>query len=126
MPLYFLMATLNQDGQRMLLNNPDMMIDAIRECRSSGAQILGQYAVLGHCDYVMMVEANDNEAVGRLALEIGVKAGVHTETMPAMAIAGFADPGPGPDEVLAAAADPPASEEPSGSGSEEWRLPAND
>jgi uncharacterized protein with GYD domain len=121
MPLYFLLARLNETGQKMLLRNPDMMVEAVQECRHDGAHILGQYAVLGQCDYVMMVEADDNEAVGRLALELGVKAGLHSETMPAMAIAGFADGGQGSEEVLAQAADPPVSEE---SSPEEWRLPS--
>ena len=125
MSLYFLLARLNPEGQRMLLRNPDMMIEAVGEVRPGGAQILGQYAVLGQCDYVMMVEAEDNEAVGRLALELGVKAGLHTETMPAMPIAGFAGPGGGTEEVLAAAADPPAPEE-TGPPSEEWRIPPGD
>ena len=111
----------------MLLRNPDMMLEVTRETQPDGAQILGQYAVLGQCDYVMMVEAEDNEAVGRLALELGVKAGLHTETMPAMPIAGLAGPGGGTEELLAAAADPPASEEPSGEPtSEEWRIPPSD
>ena len=116
MPLYFLMGTLSESGQRMLLRNSDLMVEAIAECRIDGANILGQYAVLGRCDYVMMVEADDNEAVGRLALEIGVKTGLHTETLPAMAIGGRLPRGPGEEEGLAEQlADPP--------GTEEWRLP---
>ena len=34
----------------------------------------------------MMVEAEDNEAVARLSLEIGVQVGLHIETLPALAI----------------------------------------
>ena len=119
MPLYFLLGTLNENGQRMLLRNPDQMIDVIRDCRCDGAQILGQYAVLGKYDYVMMAEADDNEAVGRLALEIGVKAGLHTETLPAVAIAVLAEGDPGDDDLDAEHADRPTG------GSEEWRLPGN-
>ena len=115
MPLYFLMGTLSENGQRMLLGNPNLLVEAIADCHGDGAQILGSYAVLGRCDYVMMVEADDNEAVGRLALEIGVKAGIHTETLPAMAIGGMLERGPGEAELAEQLADPPASEE--------WRLP---
>jgi uncharacterized protein with GYD domain len=86
MALYFLLGTLNESGQKMLLHDSEQMIEIIRDCHCEGAQILSQYAVLGKYDYVMMAEADDNEAMGRLALEIGVKAGLNTETLPAMAI----------------------------------------
>ena len=69
MSLYFLMGTLSENGQQMLLRNPNLLHEAITDSRFEGAQILGTYAVLGRCDYVMMVEADDNEAVGRLALD---------------------------------------------------------
>lgn len=119
MPLYFLLGTLSETGQRMLQSNPDSMIECIRECNSADANILGQYAVLGKYDYVMMAEADDNEAVGRLALEIGVKAGLHTETLPAMAIGGLVDDDSGEGELEEGV----ASEVPT---REEWRLPQND
>ena len=115
MPLYFLLGTLTETGQRMLHNNADLMIESIRDCKADDAQILGQYAVLGGYDYVMMVEADDNEAVGRLALEIGVTAGLHTETLPAMAIGDLVDNEPGEGELEAEAADTP--------GREDWQLP---
>ncbi len=115
MPLYFLMGTHSANGQQMLLRNPNLLIESIADCRCAGAQILGSYAVLGRCDYVMMVEADDNEAVGRLALEIGVKAGIHTETMPAMAIGGMVERPPDDAELVEQSADPPTAEE--------WRLP---
>jgi uncharacterized protein with GYD domain len=119
MPLYFLLGTLSESGQRMLQRNPDLMIESIRECNSDDANILGQYAVLGKYDYVMMAEADDNEAVGRLALEIGVKAGLHTETLPAMAIGDMADDESGGGELEeGVSAEPPSREE--------WRLPRND
>ena len=117
MPLYFLLGTLNENGQKMLLRNSDQMIDVIRDCHCEGAQILGQYAVLGKFDYVMMAEADDNEAVGRLALEIGVKAGLHTETLPAVAIGVLAENDPGDDDL-----DTEYADRPTGSTGE-WRLP---
>jgi uncharacterized protein with GYD domain len=118
MSLYFLLGTLTENGQRMLLRNPDMMIEAIRECDCAGAQILGQYAVLGKYDYVMIAEADDNEAVARLALEIGVRAGLHTETLPAMAIGVRADEEPDDGgQGEARFADLPTT------SGEEWRVP---
>ena len=118
MPLYFLLGTLNESGQQMLQRDPDLMCESIKECNFKGAHILGQYAVLGKYDYVMMAEADDNEAVGRLALEIGVKVGLHTETLPAMAIGDFSDGNPDERGRSAQHADAPSGEE--------WRLPPSD
>ena len=118
MPLYFLLGTLNENGQSMLLNNPDLVIDAIKDCDCDEAQILGKYFVLGRCDYVMLIEADDNEAVGKLAIEIGVKAGLHTETLPAMAIGDMAE-----GDNLASGSDFDSVDIVAG---EEWRLPGSE
>jgi uncharacterized protein with GYD domain len=86
MSLYFLLGTLTQEGQKMLHHNPNLMVDVVVDYNCEGAGIMGQYAVLGKYDFVMMAEAADNEAVARLSLEIGVRVGLHIETLPAVAI----------------------------------------
>ena len=86
MPLYFLLGTLTSTGQKLLHENHDLVVDSTRNIKVDGAEIMGQYAVLGRYDYLMMVEADDNDAVARLSLEIGVKTGLHVETLPAIAI----------------------------------------
>ena len=86
MSLYFLLGTLTLEGQKMLHHNPNLMVDVVVDYNSDGAGIMGQYAVLGKYDFVMMAEAADNEAVARLSLEIGARVGLHIETLPAVAI----------------------------------------
>jgi uncharacterized protein with GYD domain len=86
MTLYFLLGTLTEEGQKMLNNNPNLMAEVAASYNCDGAEIMGQYAVLGKYDFVMMAEAADNEAVARLSLEIGVRVGLHIETLPAVAI----------------------------------------
>ena len=71
MSLYFLLGSLTHDGQRMLHGNPNLIVDRARDLKISGAEILGQYAVLGRYDFVMIVEANANDAVARVSLELG-------------------------------------------------------
>lgn len=116
MPLYFLLGTLSEHGQRMLRDNPDLVIDAVRECDYPDADILGQYAVLGKYDFVLLAEADDNESVARLSLDLGVRVGLHLETLPAMAIGVLNEDDSGEDEddedVRLATSSP-----------EEWRLP---
>jgi len=86
MSLYFLLGSLTHDGQRMLHGNPNLIVDRARDLKISGAEILGQYAVLGRYDFVMIVEANDNDAVARVSLELGMLTGLHLETLPAIPI----------------------------------------
>lgn len=120
MSLYFLLGTLTAEGQRMLHTNPRLVIEAVQEVRKRGAAILGQYGVLGEYDFVMMAEADDNEAVAQLSLEIGVRAGLHMETLPAIPISILAE-----DEEIAQRGEPEFAEVgPGPSGfPPEWRLP---
>ena len=92
MSLYFLLGTLTSTGQKMVHENHEIVVEATRDIEIDGAEILGQYAVLGRYDFVMMVEANDNDAVARLSLEVGVRTGLHIETLPAIAV-GFLNEG---------------------------------
>ena len=121
MPLYFLLGTLTEHGQKLLRDNPDLIVEAVRECECPDAEILGQYAVLGRCDFVMIAQAGDNEAVARLSLDLGVRVGLHIETLPAIAIGVLAeeDSDGGPASTEAGAQ--PAGSVPA--PSEEWRLP---
>jgi uncharacterized protein with GYD domain len=91
MSLYFLLGTLTYQGQKMVRKNPDLVVFATRTIEVEGAEFLGQYGVLGKYDYLMMVEADDNNAVAQLSLEMGVRTGLHIETLPAIAIGAFTD-----------------------------------
>ena len=94
MSLYFFLGTLSAEGQKMVHENRDLILEAARDIEIEGAEVLGQYAVLGRYDFVMMVEADDNDAAARLSLEIGVKVGLHIETLPAIAIGVFTERDP--------------------------------
>jgi len=103
----------------LLKKNPDLVIDAVRECDCPGAEIMGQYAVLGKYDFVMLAEANDNESVARLSLDLGVRVGLHVETLPAMAIGVLSEDESGEsaktEDVHLATSSP-----------EDWRLPGSE
>ena len=93
MSLYFLLGTLTTAGRAKLHGNRDLVVEAARRVSIAGAEILGQYAVLGRYDFLMMIEADDNDAVARLSLEIGVSTGLHIETLPAIPIGFLSDGG---------------------------------
>lgn len=76
----------------MVHGNPNLIVEATGSISIPGAEILGRYAVLGHYDFFMMIEADGNEAVARLSLEVGVRTGMHIETLPAIAMGFLTDP----------------------------------
>jgi uncharacterized protein with GYD domain len=86
MATYILLLTLTPDGQQMALRDPQHLLRAERELGVPGVQALGMYAVLGSYDFVTLVEAESNEQVARFSIELGVKAGVHITTLPAVPI----------------------------------------
>ena len=91
MAIYFLLGRLSSEGQRMLQSNPDLVSDTAASLNVEGAKILGQYAVLGHYDFITMVLADENEAVARLSAEFGASTGLHFETLSAVAVGFLAD-----------------------------------
>ena len=94
MSLYFLLGTLSSGGRNMLHNDSDLLVNCTRNVAIPGAEILGTYAVLGRYDYVLMVDAEDNESVAKISLEIGAGTGLHIETLPAIAIGFLAEKSP--------------------------------
>ena len=51
------------------------------------------YILLGDYEFVSLLEAPDNECVARFSVELGVRAGAHIATMPAIPISRLTDPG---------------------------------
>ena len=104
MAIYIQLITLTAEGRVQTLDDAESILDAQREVSSNGIRVLGQYAVLGQYDYVGFVEAPDNEAIARFSLELGVRAGLHITTMPAIPM-GRLDPASGrePRETVAEA-----------------------
>ena len=98
--LYILLATLTTDGQRKLIDNPDLINDVAKEINVPQASLLSRYMVLGRYDFVLIAEAEDPEAAARLSLEFGLRAGVHTETLQAINVDLLA--GASEDDLLSA------------------------
>ena len=92
MPNYILLLTLTPEGRDKMLNEPGTVHAAEDSITVPSTYVLGQYGVLGEYDFVYIVEAPDNEAVARFSLELGVKAGVHVTTMPAIPLARLQEP----------------------------------
>ena len=96
--LYILLATLTTDGQRKLIDNPELINDVAQEVNVPGASLMARYMVLGRYDFVIIAEADGPESVARLSLEFGLRAGVHTETLQAINVDLLA--GAGEDDII--------------------------
>ena len=60
-----------------------------KEIEAFGAKVLQQYAVLGHYDFVNIVEAPNNEAIMRVSMELDSRGTVNIISMPETPIDDF-------------------------------------
>lgn len=86
MTIYIQLLTLTPEGREKALQDPENILRVQENLTVPGIQVLGLYAVLGAWDFVNIVEAPDNEVVARFSLQLGVRAGVHITTLPAIPI----------------------------------------
>ncbi len=84
MSTYILLISATEAGREKILNDTHVIRSIEDEMGFAGAEILGLYAVLGNIDFVAILEAEDNATAARFTLELGVRAGLHTTTMPAI------------------------------------------
>ena len=92
MASYILLLTLTPEGREKMMRDPGSVHEAQDAIKVSATYVLGQYAVLGDYDFIYIVEAPDNDAAARFSLELGVIAGVHVVTMPAIPLARLEHP----------------------------------
>src|SRR5258708_17284093 len=78
--------TLAPEGRAAMVANPRHLIQAANQTDIDGVTWLGLYGVLGRYDFVSILEAPDNESAASFSLELGHRAGLHIETMPAVPI----------------------------------------
>lgn len=88
---YVMLMSLTPEGRRDMLDNPDSFLKAADSINVPGAQLTGTYATLGQYDFVGVLLASDNDQAARFSMELGVVAGVHTTTMPAIPLGTFGE-----------------------------------
>ena len=89
MPIYIMLTTLTEEGRKTVKTNPERIKQVNKEVEEMGVKILSQYAVLGPYDFVNILDAPSNEAVSRVAIELGSRGTLKTMTMPAHKIDDF-------------------------------------
>jgi len=86
MPTYILLSTLTQEGSQTMHKDPDRLEQVNKEIADFGCRVVAQYAVLGQCDFITIVEAADNETVAHLSVDLGSRGTVNIVTLPAISV----------------------------------------
>jgi len=86
MAVYVMLTTLTDEGRKTLKDNPKRVKEVNKEVEAMGVKIVAQYAVMGPYDFVNILDAPNNKAVAKVALELGARGTLQTMTMPAMSI----------------------------------------
>ena len=96
MATYILLMKMTQKGRRKMIAEPESMLASAQSINVPGAGVLGLYAVLGEYDFVGIVSAPGNEEVAQFSLRLGVSAGVHITTLPAIPVGRLGEGGAAP------------------------------
>ena len=89
MAIYVMLTTLTDQGRKTIKENPQRIKEVSKEVEAMGVKILAQYALLGQYDFVNILEAQDDKAISRVAVELGARGTLQTLTMTAMTLDEF-------------------------------------
>jgi len=89
MATYVMMTTLTDEGRKTVQGNPERIKEVNKEVEAMGVKILAQYALLGPYDFANILEAPSNEAITKVAIELGSRGTLQTMTMVAMSLDDF-------------------------------------
>ena len=83
MPFYLMLSRLTERGRDRIKHNPDRITQVNVEIEEQGCRVVSQYALLGRYDFATLIEAPDNAHMNRLAIDLGARGTIETETLPA-------------------------------------------
>jgi uncharacterized protein with GYD domain len=89
MPLYIMMSTLTDEGRKTVKANPRRIKEVNKEVEEMGVNIIAQYVALGQYDFINVLEAPDNETVAKVAIELGSRGTLVTNTIAALTLDDF-------------------------------------
>lgn len=89
MAIYVMLTSLTDEGRKTVKENPERIKEVNKEVEAMGVKILAQYAVLGPYDFVNILDAPNNQAVSKVAIELGARGTLQTMTMAALPLDDF-------------------------------------
>jgi len=89
MATYVMLTSLTDEGRKTIKQNPERIREVNKEVEAMGVKIVAQYALLGQYDFVNILEAPSNEAMAKVAVELGSRGTLQTMTFTAMTLDDF-------------------------------------
>ncbi len=89
MPRYIFISSLTDEGRKTIKKNPERIQAVNTEIEKMGVKIIDQYAVLGLYDFITVVEAADNESIGKVSMELSARGTVQIITLAAIPVDEF-------------------------------------
>ena len=83
MPYYILLSSLTDEGWKTVREKPERIKEVNEELQVFGVRVISQYAVLGHYDFVNIVEAPNNETIAKVSIELGSRGTIKIVSMAA-------------------------------------------
>ena len=81
--MYLMLSKLTERGRDRVKHDPDRIGQVNLEIEDQGCKVVSQYALLGRYDFATIIEAPDNARMSRLAIDLGARGTIETETLPA-------------------------------------------
>jgi uncharacterized protein with GYD domain len=89
MAIYLMLTTLTDEGRKTIKEKPERIKEVNKEVENMGVKILAQYALLGRYDFANILEAPSNQAMAKVAVELGSRGTLQTMTLTAMTVDDF-------------------------------------
>jgi uncharacterized protein with GYD domain len=84
-----MMSSLTDEGRKTVKSNPQRIKEVNKEVEGMGIKVLAQYVTLGQYDFINILEAPNTEAVAKMALDLGSRGTLQTNTMAALTLDDF-------------------------------------
>ena len=81
MPVYVTLIRWTDQGRTKAKDLPARYADGQQRIKGAGGNEIGTYVTMGQYDMVSLVEAPNDEAMAKIALEIAGRGNAQTETM---------------------------------------------
>jgi uncharacterized protein with GYD domain len=81
MPTYVSLIRWTAKGRESTASLPDRVAEVEKRLQSQGVKLVGTWVTMGRYDQVSILEAPDDEAVAKAALEVAGRGNAVTETL---------------------------------------------
>ncbi len=89
MGIYIMLSKLTPEGRKTIKERPGRIREVDQELEAMGMKVVKQYATLGPYDFVNIVEARDNETVGKVSVDLCSRGTVEIMTLAAIPVDKF-------------------------------------